>query len=193
MERQHFQCSLFRQICQIWPEAASASLRLCSHAAGGFIQRCVRCCWQWQRGEGEEKLPKWKRWLKEMCIHRLTVHCLPAGPSGSRSVITFLHKLLSSSANQFHRLFIVRVRAWAREQRQNVFVCDVNNLYSTNLHYCRYKTSVIEVHRKTLQFHDWKPWWTIPWMNSAATMQPLLSERSVTLLFIICCVVSICV
>lgn len=53
----------------------------------------------------------------------IVLRCIvcPRGPSGSRSVITFLHKLLSSSANQFHRLFIVCVRERASSIKTSLF------------------------------------------------------------------------
>lgn len=71
-----------------------------------------------------------RRWRKaakmeEMAegdVHSSSYSALSArGASGSRSVITFLHKLLSSSANQFHRLFIVCVRERARSIKTSLF------------------------------------------------------------------------
>lgn len=91
-EEQKLQYLLFWQICQIWLEAVFASSSLiCSSIAWVYPVLC-QVLPTIAAQKGEEKLAKWKRFLKKMCIHHLTMHCLPE-VSTNHNIITFLHKL----------------------------------------------------------------------------------------------------
>lgn len=110
-------------------------LHMCSCAAGGFIQSRVRCLLTIATRRRWRKAAKMEE-MAERDVHSSSHNALSArGPSGNRAVITFffffLHKLLSSSANQFHRLFIV----WARSSIKTfcVFFFEIfYYLYSNN-------------------------------------------------------------